>query len=245
MNGAAMIHDLELGLFGETSQDVEAAVQAGSFGNPKLGRVLQEAARLTGDYREDCEPLGEKLRIYLACSVVPYAEHSLLALESHHVSPLYLESTTTVHLAVGADTIWNDIPPDEATALAHRSVYDFAAIRNTILSMSGKPAVWLNIGSAQFLPEVFLKASAWAIKEGADLTQLTKANLDFIRAYRTGVNILSRGPGKQSIELTGHHEIMLPLLWASILSLDKKDLVDKPYLTVTDNKAAELYFGWR
>ena len=243
MNGAAMIHDLELALYGETSQDVDAVVDSGKFGNPQL------AGTICGALAQSKSAVGLSIRAWLKRNCVRNRQSSILA----HAYSSIGQPNTTIHLAIGADTLWNDLSSTGRLSLSQAAMNDYVLLRQLISTMSGKPAVWVNIGSAQFLPEVFLKASAWAIQNHADLSQLTKANIDFIRAYRPGENVLRRGPGKQSIELIGHHEIMLPLLRAAILCADKYPgkTEASPPVPVKKGKGpdlgkyAELYLGWR
>ena len=199
MNGAAAIHDFELGMFGETSQDVQATMLAGEFGRRETADAFAAAAK-----RQDIrlsKALGSVVR-----RDGPYSQISVLA-----------SADTTIHLSIGADTIWNYLSDSEAGRLGSRGWLEYDQLRLVVLDMDRRPGVWVNIGSAQLLPEVFLKACSWAISEGADLSQITKANMDFAPSYRTTENVLRRGPGRQSIELIGHHEINLPLLRSAIL----------------------------
>ena len=81
----------------------------------------------------------------------------------------------------------------------------------------------LNLGSAVIMPEVFLTALTIARNLGAGKpTNFTSADFDMIRHYRPRVNVVQRptiDSGK-GYEITGHHEIMVPLLaWAVVSRL--------------------------
>ncbi len=210
MNGAAAIHDVEIARIGRTSEDVEANLHAGSFGMVDETGDFMNAAMLEGARRG--EGLGECWGRALAEENPPHADVSLLA------SACRLGIPATVHVAIGTDTIHHH-PRCDGAALGATTLRDFRILAATLAEARG--AVALNIGSAVLLPEVFLKALAVARNLGADLSGLTTVNLDQIQHYRPRVNLVerpTRAPGARGYALTGHHEIMVPLLAAAVLA---------------------------
>ncbi len=119
----------------------------------------------------------------------------------------------TVHVAIGTDIV-HMTPELDGASLGKASLDDFRSLANLVARMAG--GVWLNLGSAVVLPEVFLKAVAMARNLGRSLDGLTTANLDFNQQYRGLLNVLQR-PGAEGIALTGHHELMIPLLHAAVV----------------------------
>lgn len=217
MNGAAAIHDAELVQTGETSQDVESAILAKDFGSKDTADLFIEAAN------SHCLGLGLQEALFEANKFKGARSLSILAMK---------ELPKHVILSVGADTIWNfNLPRVVFKAAAN----EYDCVCDLTDSMSGKAAVWVNIGSAQLLPEVFLKASANSIRGGRDLTKITKANMDMVRSYRPYMNVLKRIPGT-NYELTGHHEIMIPLLRLAILceaeKTEKENAPDYPLSSI-------------
>ncbi|MBI5709182.1 MAG: hypothetical protein HZC42_02615 [Candidatus Eisenbacteria bacterium] len=210
MNGAAAIHDVEIARIGRTSEDVEANLHAGSFGMVDETGDFMNGAMLEGARRG--EGLGECWGRALAEEKPPHADVSLLA-SAHR-----LGIPATVHVAVGADTIHYH-PRCDGAALGATTLRDFRILAAALAEARG--AVALNLGSAVLLPEVFLKALAVARNLGADLSGLTTVNLDQIQHYRPRVNVVerpTRAPGARGYALTGHHEIMVPLLAAAVLA---------------------------
>lgn len=207
MNGAAAIHDFEVARFGKTSEDVEAALGAGEFGMAAETSREMNAATSTG--HRDGLGLGEALG--RAVIDAPHASRSLLATCYRLGRPL------TVHVALGTDILHQHASADGA-AIGETSLRDFRILAGVLGDFQG--GVALNIGSAVILPEVFLKAFSVAANLGADLTGITTVNFDFIRHYRPRMNVVQRptagGRGK-GYELTGHHEILLPLFAAGVL----------------------------
>ena len=120
----------------------------------------------------------------------------------------------TVHVAIGTDIV-HMTPKLDGAALGQASLADFRTLCDLVATMAG--GVWLNLGSAVVLPEVFLKAVAIVRNLGRSLDGLTTANLDFDQKYRGLLNVLER-PGSEGIALTGHHEILIPLLHAAVLA---------------------------
>jgi hypothetical protein len=207
MNGAAAIHDFEIARFGRTSEDVEAALGAGSFGMAE--ETSREMNRITTDAAGAGEGLGEALGRALASA--PHREVSLLA-RAHERGV-----AATVHVALGTD-ILHQHPSADGAAIGDTSLRDFRILAGLLEDFGG--GVALNFGSAVILPEVFLKAFSIAANLGAGLTGITTVNFDFIRHYRPRVNVVERptagGRGK-GLEITGHHEILIPLFTAGVL----------------------------
>jgi hypothetical protein len=138
----------------------------------------------------------------------PGLNHSLLVAAFRAQIPL------TVHVAIGTDIV-HMTPALDGAALGKAALDDFRTIATLVARIAG--GVWLNIGSAVVMPEVFLKAVSIARNLGHSLEGMTTANLDFDQKYRGMLNVLER-PGAQGIALTGHHEILIPLLHAAVLS---------------------------
>ncbi len=209
-HGAGAIHDLEIALFGSTSEDVEANLASGTFG--MVRETPEFFHRAAGEGRERGEGLGEALGRALHEARAPHAPHSLLA-EGHRAGV-----PVTVHVALGTDTIHTH-PAADGAALGETSLRDFRILAHTLLEARG--ATVLNLGSAVILPEVFLKAITAARNLGASLDGLTTVNLDQIQHYRPRVNVLERptqGAGARGLALTGHHEILVPLLAQAVLA---------------------------
>lgn len=210
MNGAAAIHDIEIAMLGRTSEDVDAHLQTGAFGmvdetGAFMNRVALEAMR-AGD------GLGEAWGRALEHDRAPHRAVSLLAGAARAGIP------ATVHVAIGTDTIHYD-PACDGAALGETSLRDFRILAATLAAAQG--AVVLNLGSAVLMPEVFLKALAVARNLGASLEGLTTVNLDQIQHYRPRVNVVerpTRATGAKGYSLTGHHEVMVPLLCAAVLA---------------------------
>jgi hypothetical protein len=204
LNGAAAIHDFELALIGETSEDVAAGLSDGTFGmaretgeqfNRAVNRVLEETERGMGSL------LGE----YLHRRQAPRRELSLLAV-AHE-----LRVPVTVHVAVGTDIVHMH-PSANGAAMGQATFLDFRLLVSTVMGLSG--GVYLNIGSAVLLPEVFLKAFNLAQNLGASLHDFVNVNMDMMVHYRPSENVVRRPPqvGGRGYHLTGRHELMLPLL---------------------------------
>ncbi len=205
MNGAAAIHDLEIALSGATSEEVDDVLTDGRF-----GAADETAATFHGAAKQaarDSVGLGETLG--RALSGAPNAALSLLAAAWSRKIPV------TVHVALGTDTPHND-PRMDAAALGQASYYDFRLFASLVRGLEGG-GVYLNVGSAVLLPEVFLKAVSVARNLGHPLREFNTANLDFIQHYRPTRNVVQRpvaAGGGRGFALTGHHEIMVPLLAA-------------------------------
>jgi hypothetical protein len=219
MNGAALIHDFEIALAGNTSEDVEAALGKGEFGMAEeTGWGLNEIAKLAQRIRIG---YGEAAGQYLTSGIVNprYPELSLLASAYKKRIPV------TVHLAVGTD-IPHLHPSADGAALGAASHLDFRLFCAEVQQMDSG-GVYLNWGSAVLLPEVFLKAVSVVRNLGVPLRSITTANFDFIQHYRPIMNVVKRptaasnakkGDFSRGFAITGHHELLLPLLAAALVA---------------------------
>jgi hypothetical protein len=204
MNGSAAIHDFELALAGKTSEDVAAQLPGGQFG---MARETADAfARAAKTGREQGIGLGAALGQYIDDIRCPHADASLVCAARRARIPC------TVHVAVGTDIVHMH-PQVSGADVGESSLIDFRLLCGVVHGMA--EGLWLNIGSAVIMPEVFLKAIAVARNLGADLSGLVTANLDKEAKYRTKMNVLSR-PSAQGIEIIGHHEILIPLIHAAV-----------------------------
>jgi hypothetical protein len=203
VHGAGSVHDVEIGLWGRTSEDVAAELHDGRFGMARetaafLNGAAVEAAR-TG------EGLGEAIGRRLIETDPRSARRSVLASAYRHGVPV------TVHVAIGTD-INHQHPDFDGAATGAASARDFRILAAQVARIRGGTV--LNLGSAVILPEVFLKAFSVARNLGARTDGITTAAFDFIRHYRPSENIVRRptlGTGR-GYYIVGHHEIMLPLL---------------------------------
>ncbi len=216
LNGAAMIHDFEIALVGSTSEDVPAALGKGRFGMAEeTGRYLNEAIA-AGD-RDDLG-VGEAVGRFLTARRPPvpvrFRKYSLLAAAYQARTPV------TVHEAIGTDIIHNH-PSIDPRALGSATHRDFRLLAALVKQMN-HGGVYLNCGSAVILPEVFLKCVSLAANLGYPPRDLVTVNFDFIQHYRPSENVVRRpvaiARGKQSCgyAITGHHELMIPLLAAAL-----------------------------
>jgi hypothetical protein len=215
MNGAAMIHDFEVGLVGATSEDVPAVLGRGEFGMAEeTGRIVNELIA-AGD-REELG-IGEAIGRFLARRrEARFRRFSLLAQAYRRRVPV------TVHVAIGTDITHNHpaIDPRALGAATHR---DFLLLASLVKRLD-HGGVYLNVGSAVLLPEVFLKCLSLAANLGRAPRGITTVNMDFIQHYRPLQNVVLRptaGTGKgqnrgHGYALTGHHEVMVPLLAAAL-----------------------------
>jgi hypothetical protein len=209
MNGAGVVHDVELALAGKTSEDVAAHLNQGQFGTAReTAEFIHEA--VASGFRAGNIGLGRAVGLKLLREKAPYAHFSLLAMAAKHDIPI------TVHVAVGTDIIHMHPAMDGAAtgALSHFDFRLFCRMASTL-----ERGVFLNLGSAVIIPEVFLKAVSVARNLGFSLAGITTINMDFQRHYRTQVNVVERptlGTGV-GINLIGHHEIMFPLFMAAVL----------------------------
>ncbi|MGA2737348.1 MAG: hypothetical protein ABSG65_07835 [Bryobacteraceae bacterium] len=211
MNGAAAIHDFEIALAGHTSEDVEAVLPDGRFGAAEETGREMNAAIAAGD--RDALGMGEALGRRLDEIAAPeFAPASLVLQAWREAVPV------TVHVAFGTDTPHMH-PAVDAAAIGSATHRDFRLMCSLVAGLDDG-GVYLNVGSAVVLPEVFLKAVSAVRNLGHPLAGFTTVNLDFVQHYRPKVNVVER-PHAQSggagYALTGHHEIMVPLLAACLI----------------------------
>jgi len=217
MNGAALIHDFEIALVGNTSEDVEAGIGEGQFGMAaETGEYINEIAKLSHRIRIG---YGEAAGQYLSSGIldVKHADSSVLVAAYKHGIPV------TIHLAIGTD-IPHMHPAANGAALGDATHHDFRLFCALVKQMH-PGGVYLNWGSAVLLPEIFLKAVSVARNLGAPLRPITTANFDFIQHYRPLQNVVKRptasppgssGPESCGYAITGHHELLLPLVAAAL-----------------------------
>ena len=218
MNGAALIHDFEIALCGNTSEDVEAGLGAGAFGMARetgtfLNKIASTAAYSGFGY-------GEAAGKFLASRRLnpKYAAASVLLAAYQHKIPV------TIHLAIGTD-IPHMHPAADGAALGSATHNDFRLFCALVKEMH-PGGVYLNWGSAVLLPEVFLKAVSVVRNLGVVLRPITTANFDFIQHYRPLQNVVKRptasargkSGGSRGFAITGHHELLLPLVAAALVS---------------------------
>jgi len=210
LNGAGIIHDFELAFAGKTSEDVAQSLGDGSFGMAEeTGTFLNDAIN-TGA-KEDLG-LGESVGRFISDSNYPYKNFSLLS------AAYDMDIPVTVHVAVGTDII-HIHPNIDGEALGKTTLKDFFLLCALIKTLEGG-GVFIQIGSAVILPEVFLKCLSFVRNQGAKVEQFTTAVFDFIHHYRPYQNIVKR-PAEEKAKgyyFIGHHEIMIPLLAAALKS---------------------------
>jgi hypothetical protein len=215
-NGSVLVHDLEIALVGSTSEDVDATLGAGAFGAAEeTGKLLNEAAT---EGARDQIGLGEALGRALLRENPPHKNLSLLCAAYESRIPF------TAHLSIGTD-IAHFHPSVSGASLGETSHTDFRLLAEMVRRMNGG-GVYLNVGSAVILPEVFLKCVTLVRNLGHTLSDFTTANFDFVQQYRPLTNVVRRpvsdGAGR-GYALTGHHELMIPLLAAAILCGDESE----------------------
>ena len=207
MNGACLVHDFELAWGGRTSEDVGPGLDRGTF-----GMARETASFLNGATREGVAAglgLGRAVGEAILHARLPHKSLSLLAAAARTEIP------ATVHVAVGTDIIHMH-PDADGAAIGEGSLRDFRLLAAVVARLAG--GVYLNLGSAVVLPEVFVKALNLARNLGHPVRGLTTLDMDFQRHYRPSVNVVSRptAASGHGIQLIGHHEIMFPLLWAAV-----------------------------
>jgi len=210
-NGAAIIHDYELALTGKTSEDVDAVLSNGTFGmaeetSANLNRAISDGAG-------SGEGIGRSVGKLIDGQGLPHADVSIFAAAYRSQAP------ATVHVALGTDIIHMH-PTCDGAATGKATMDDFRLFASQVAAL--KDGVFINMGSAVIIPEVFLKACSLALNSGYSLEGLTTVNMDFIQHYRPRVNVVGRPTGRtgRGISLTGHHELLLPLLLAAVRDLD-------------------------
>jgi hypothetical protein len=208
MNGAAAIHDFEIALAGQTSEDVEAVLPDGRFGTAEeTGREMNAALNNAGPAEGFGEAVGRHLE-----TLAKFADASLLCQAYRAATPV------TVHVAIGTDTPHTH-PAAQGAAIGRASHHDFRLLCSLVKELNGG-GVYLNVGSAVILPEVFLKAVSVVRNLGNPLANFTTVNFDFLQQYRPKLNVVERphaGSGGKGYAITGHHEIMIPLLAAALI----------------------------
>lgn len=225
-NGATAIHDVEVAMVGATSEDVGESIRDGSFGMVRETMAFFAKAAERGAEGE--KGLGRAVGELVLEGHLPHAGLSVFAAAAEQGIP------ATVHVAVGTDTVHMAAEADGA-AIGRASLSDFRKLCAVARDLGAAPSggtpaaggaataggaggVWCNVGSAVVMPEVFLKAVAVARNLGADLDAMNTVNLDMIRHYRPAQNVLTRPLVKGcGLEITGHHEILLPLLRQAII----------------------------
>jgi hypothetical protein len=215
LNGAGIVHDFETAVAGQTSEEVDAVLGRGEFG----------MARETSEEINQAITLGDRDGLGLGASVGRYLERrrgtkfkrfSILA------AAWRLQIPATVHVAIGTDIVHMH-PSCDPGAVGRGSHLDFRILAGEVARLGGG-GVYLNIGSAVLLPEVFLTAVTLARNLGHIIKDFTAANFDFIQGYRQNTNVVNRptrGVGR-GYSLTGHHEIMIPLLAAMLVEADTR-----------------------
>lgn len=209
MNGAGIIHDFEIALLGQTSEDVEAEIDSGRFGMAEeTGRMLNDAI-IEGAHGN--VGIGEAVGRYLLRDRLQFKNGRLSIL----ATAAQLDIPVTVHVAMGTDIIHMH-PSADGGAIGAGSLIDFRKLAALVSDMEG--GVYLNLGSAVILPEVFLKSITLGRNLGRALRHITTVNMDFLAHYRPLTNVVKRPTqkGGAGYSLIGHHELMFPLLAAAV-----------------------------
>ncbi len=207
MNGACAVHDFEISMVGHTSEDVAMELCTGTFGMAKeTGRGVNRA--IVSGVKKGYG-IGKSIGERIHNGKFPYRDKSIFA------SAYELDIPATVHVAIGTDIVHMH-PEADGAAIGKGSMSDFRLFAAVISDLEG--GVYLNLGSAVVLPEVFLKALNVARNLGNDVGKITTVNMDFIQHYRPRENVLKRPTSMngRNYALTGHHEIMFPLLAAAV-----------------------------
>ena len=208
MNGACLVHDVEIAMVGHTSEEVDEELSRG-----KLGMVKETHETINYAIREGVEKgwgIGESLGRKILTGNFPYKHLSLFAAGQRLGIPM------TVHIAIGTD-INHMGPSADGATLGKGSLKDFHTFASLVSNL--EQGVFINLGSAVILPEIFLKALALARNLGYPLINLTTVNMDFIQHYRPSINVIKRPTlkGGKGYTLIGHHEVMFPLLAAAVI----------------------------
>ncbi len=210
VNGSVLVHDSEIAMIGSTSEDVDATLGEGVFGGAEeTGQLLNSAAR---DGARDQIGLGEATGRALLALNPKHRDHSILCAAYESKIPF------TVHVTIGGD-IAHFHPQADGAALGATTHTDFKLLAELVRQMDGG-GVYLNVGSAVVLPEVFLKCVTLVRNLGHPLLDITTANFDFIQSYRPLTNVVRRPTEKgagHGYSITGHHELTIPLLAAMLI----------------------------
>jgi len=208
-NGSVLVHDAEIAMIGSTSEDVDATLSEGVFGGAdETGTLLNGAAQ---EGAKDHIGLGEAVGRRLLAMKPKHRDYSLLCAAYENTIPF------TIHLTIGGD-IAHFHPTADGAALGAASHTDFRLLAELVKRMDGG-GVYLNVGSAVVLPEVFLKCVTLVRNLGHPLGNITTANFDFIQSYRPLTNVVRRPTEKgagEGFSITGHHELTIPLLAARL-----------------------------
>ena len=209
-NGSVLVHDAEIALVGSTSEDVDATLAEGVFGGAEeTGKLLNTAAQAGA---RDGIGLGESMGRALISITPKHRDYSLLCVAYESRVPF------TAHVTIGGD-IAHFHPNADGASLGATTHTDFRLLAELVKRMNAG-GVYLNVGSAVVLPEVFLKCVTLVRNLGHPLTDITTANLDFIQSYRPLTNVVRRptedGAGL-GFSITGHHELTIPLLAAELI----------------------------
>lgn len=214
LNGAGIIHDFEIAMAGHTSEDVGSRLNDGKFGMAEeTGKLLNEAIKNGSDNNEGMGPaVGEML----TKGKFQYNHFSIVARAYELGIPV------TVHVAVGTDTI-HFHPEADGAAIGKTSHIDFGIFSRLVSNLEG--GVFINLGSAVVIPEVFLKAITLVRNLGYNVKDFTTVVMDFMKQYRPMTNVLNRPTQDDghSFSLVGHHEIMFPLLSAAVIEGLERD----------------------
>ena len=208
MTGAGLIHDVEVATVGHTSEDVDEELSRGTFG---MVRETQETINFAiRDGVEEGLGIGEALGRKILTGTFPFKHLSLLAAGQRLGIPI------TAHVAIGTD-ITHMGPSADGASIGKGSLHDFHTFASLVSKL--EKGVFINLGSAVILPEVFLKALGLARNLGHPIVNLTTVNMDFIHHYRPSLNVIKRPTlkGGKGYTLIGHHEVMFPLLAAAVL----------------------------
>jgi hypothetical protein len=215
LNGAGIIHDFEIAFAGQTSEDVQLQIKSGHFGMAQeTGQMLNEAINL-GEEKD--LGLGEAVGEMISTSDFPHKDMSLLS------TAYNLNLPVTVHVAIGTDII-HFHPEVKGEAIGNASLKDFFLLCSLMEKLEDG-GVFVNIGSAVILPEVFLKALSFVRNKGRLLESFSTAVFDFIQHYRPYENVVKRPHGEKGrgFYFIGHHEIMIPLLAVSLKASSLKE----------------------
>jgi hypothetical protein len=210
-NGSVLVHDAEIAMIGSTSEDVDATLSEGVFGGAdETGQLLNLAAR---EGAADQIGLGEAVGRKLRAMNPAHEQYSLLCAAYETKTPF------TIHLTIGGD-IAHFHPTADGASLGATTHTDFRLLAELVRRMDGG-GVYLNVGSAVVLPEVFLKCVTLVRNLGHALSDITTANFDFIQSYRPLTNVVRRPTEKgagEGFSITGHHELTIPLLAAMLIA---------------------------
>jgi len=208
MNGAGIIHDVEVAMVGATSEDVDNEISDGTFGMAEeTGEFLNNAIKQGA---KEGNGLGYSIGSSIVKESFPFSKFSLLA------GAVRMNIPCTVHVAVGTDII-HFHPNADGAAIGKTSHLDFRIFSSLVSQLDG--GVYINLGSAVILPEVFLKALTLVRNLGFTVKKFTTVDMDFIQHYRTMTNVVKRPTMEEGegFSLTGHNEIMFPLIAAALI----------------------------